>query len=81
MNSLLYAMGDGADDILAVLPLRESENTKYDTVVQAFQQHRVDRHNVIFEREFNPRCQDEGESAEAFITAEHKLQGIATLAH
>ena len=74
VNSLLYAMGDAADDILAVLPLSDEDKKKYDTVVAAFAQHCVGKHNVIFERaQFNMRYQQDGESAEAFITAVHKL--------
>ena len=41
---------------------------------QAFDQHFVGVHNVIFERaKFNKRCQEVGESAENFITSVHKL--------
>ncbi|XP_061926289.1 uncharacterized protein K02A2.6-like [Entelurus aequoreus] len=74
VNSLLYAMGDAADDILAVLPLTDENKKKYDTVKEAFEQHCVGKHNVIFERaQFNMRFQQDGESAEAFITTVHKL--------
>ncbi|KAI2648260.1 hypothetical protein H4Q32_018307 [Labeo rohita] len=38
------------------------------------EQHFIGKHNVIFERaQFNLRCQQEGESAETFITDVHKL--------
>uniref|UniRef100_A0A3P8TBN5 ribonuclease H n=1 Tax=Amphiprion percula TaxID=161767 RepID=A0A3P8TBN5_AMPPE len=62
VNSLLYAMGDAADDVLAVLPLTAEDKKKYEAV------------KVIFERaQFNSRRQQDGESAEIFITAVHKL--------
>ncbi|KAG7482509.1 hypothetical protein JOB18_022706 [Solea senegalensis] len=75
VNSLLYAMGDAADDVLAVLPLASADyKKKYDTVKTAFEQHYVGKHNVIFERaQFNSRRQQDGESAESFITSVHKL--------
>ncbi|XP_034038462.1 golgin subfamily A member 3 [Thalassophryne amazonica] len=74
VNSLLYVMGDAADDVLAVLPLSDAEKKKYATVKEAFEKHYVGKHNVIFERaQFNSRRQHEGESAESFITALHKL--------
>ena len=74
VNTLLYSMGDAADDILAVLPLPEANKKKYDAVKAAFEQHFVRKHNVIFERaQLNMRSQQEGESAEAYITVVHKL--------
>lgn len=67
-------MGDRADDILLSLRLAEDKQNNYDEVKQAFDQHFVGVHNVIFERaKFNKRCQEVGESAENFITAVHKL--------
>ena len=66
-------MGISPADILGVLPMTGENKKKYDAVKTAFEQHCVGKHNVIFERaQFNRRCQ-EGESAEAFITAVHKL--------
>lgn len=44
------------------------------SVKTAMEQHFIGKHNVIFERaQFNMRCQQEGESSEAFITEVHKL--------
>ncbi len=74
VNSLLYAMGDAADYVVAVLPLTEADKKKYEAVKAAFEQHCIGKHNVIFERaQFNSRCQQDGESAETYITAVHKL--------
>lgn len=74
VNSLLYTLGDAADDILGVLPLTDENKKKYDAVKTAFEQHCVGKHNVVFERaKFNMRCQQELERAEAFITSVHTL--------
>lgn len=54
VNSLLYAMGDAADDVLAVLPLSDADKKKYATVKEAFDKHYVGKHNINFERaQFN----------------------------
>lgn len=67
-------MGDAADDILSVLPMTAADKKKYSSVKTAMEQHFIGKHNVIFERaQFNLRCQQEGESAETFITDVHKL--------
>lgn len=74
INSLLYTMGDEADDIFALLSLGGSDREKYDCVVEAFRQHCIGKHNVIFERaQFNRRRQNDSENVETFITAAHKL--------
>ena len=36
INSLFYAIGDGADNILGILTLSESERKKYECVVEVF---------------------------------------------
>lgn len=73
-------MGDAADYILEVLPLTDAEKKEFDAVTGAFEQHCVGKDKVIFETaQFNMRCQDEGESAEAFITDVHKQLSIVTL--
>ena len=75
VNTLLYTMGEMADDILQSFKLSEEELKEYDTVVARFQRHFVSRRNIIFERaKFNSRIQGEGESADTFITA---LYGLA----
>ena len=60
MNTLIYSMGDEADDILRSFGLSEEDSKKYDTVVAKFESHFVKRRNIIFERaKFNMRKQDE----------------------
>ena len=75
VNTLLYTMGEKADDVLQSFNLNGEELKSYDTVVECFQGHFVSRRNIIFERaKFNSCKQEEGESADSFITA---LYGLA----
>ena len=63
VNTLIYAMGDEADDILRSFALPEDDRKSYATVKGKFESHFVQRRNVIFERaKFNWRKQEEGES-------------------
>lgn len=74
VNTLVYAMGNEAEDIFHSFGLGEEDAKKYDTVNGKFQEHFVSRRNVIFERaKFNQRKQPEGESADSFITALYTL--------
>ena len=60
VNSLIYAMGPSADDVL----------TTFDVVKLKFDQYFNVRRNVIYERaKFNQRRQEVEESAEEFITS------------
>ena len=74
INTLIYAMGDKADDILHSFSLSEEDRKHYATVKGKFDSHFVQRRNVIVERaKFNRRRQEEGEPVETFIysLAEH----------
>ena len=56
VNTLVYCMGDAADDILCTLGLSDDENKVYKTVKTKFEEHFVKWRNVIFERaRFNSR--------------------------
>jgi len=67
--TLIYSMGDKADDILCSLGLTEDERKKYDTVSGKFEAHFIKRRNPIYERaKFNMHKQEEGESVDLFIT-------------
>ena len=69
INTLIYTMGDQADDILLSFQLSEEDKKKYDVVLTKFQGHFVKRRNVIYERmKFNQRIQQEVESVESFVT-------------
>ena len=75
VNTLIYAMGEDADDILRSFRLSAADSKKYDTVKVKFDTHFVKRRNVIYERaKFNLRRQGDGESVDSFITA---LYGLA----
>ena len=69
VNTLIYYMGDEADDVLRSFRLSEEERKQYATVKQKFDNHFVKKRNVIYERaKFNMRKQESGESVDAFIT-------------
>ena len=69
VNTLLYAMGDDADNILRSFQLSTADQKKYSEVKGRFDQHFVKKRNVIFERaRFNRRKQEEGETVDAVIT-------------
>ncbi|KAL1417360.1 hypothetical protein MTO96_003247 [Rhipicephalus appendiculatus] len=74
INSLIYIMGDKAEDVLTALCLTTANAKKYAKVIEAFDSHFVVKKNIIYERAlFNRRIQDEGEAMTDFITALHTL--------
>ena len=50
INTLVYSMGDEADDILRSFKLSVEDAKKYDTVKAKFDRHLIKRRNVIYER-------------------------------
>ena len=69
VNSLIYAMGDKADDILTSFRLSADDSEKYASVREKFDSYFVRRRNTIYERaKFNQRVQQQGESADSFVT-------------
>ena len=74
VNTLVYSMGDEADDILTSFHLSSEDKAKYDVVKEKFEGYFVKRRNVIFERaKFNQRRQEPGEPVDSFITSLHCL--------
>ena len=74
VNTLVYSMGDAADDILITLGLTAENKKKYKPVTEKFTDHFVKKRNTIFERaKFNQRVQESGESVDAFITDLYSL--------
>ena len=66
VNSLIYAMGPSADDVLTTFEFDEGEEAKFDIVKLKFDQYFNVRRNVIYERaKFNQRQQEVKE----FITS------------
>ena len=73
VSTLLYAMGDCADDILATLRLDETKAT-YDEVRTALNGYFDVRRNLIVQRAlFNKRHQLAGESVDTFIQDLYRL--------
>ena len=67
--TLIYSMGDDADDIFSALQMTADERKKYDNVKSKLEGHFTIKRNVIFERpKFNLRFQKENESVDNFIT-------------
>jgi len=74
VSTLIYSMGDAADDILRSFHLSEADSKKYNKVKSEFEAHFVQKRNVIYERaRFNLRRQEEGETVDAFVTALYAL--------
>lgn len=66
-------MANKSDDILSTRP-HHQQKAAYAEVTKTFGEHFIGKHNVIYERAmFNSRQQQQGESAENFITDVHKL--------
>ena len=69
VNTLIYSMGDEADDILTSLKLTDEERASYTTVKGKLDNFFIVKRNVIYERaKFNMRVQRVGESVDNFIT-------------
>ncbi|XP_037528558.1 uncharacterized protein LOC119405803 [Rhipicephalus sanguineus] len=74
VDALIYIMGEQAEEIYATFALSEENSKKFDAVVEQFDEYFIPRRNVIFERaRFSTRLQQDGESAEDFVTALHTL--------
>ena len=72
--TLVYRMGDEADDLLSSFGLSDADKKKYDTVLGKFEGHFVQRKNVILERaKFNKREQGEAEPVDPFVTDLYRL--------
>ena len=68
VNTLVYSMGDEADDVMRSFKFDEGEVEDFETVKGKFEAFFVKRRNVIYERAwFNLRKQEEGETVAAFI--------------
>lgn len=74
ISTLVYSLGDKAEDILASFNLKEEELKKYETVKGKFESYFVKRRNTIYERaRFNSRTQRENESVDEFIADLYRL--------
>ena len=69
INTMIYCMGDEADDIVKSFTFAAGDEKKYAKVKEKFDQHFIIKRNVIFERaKFNMRKQAPSEPVDAFIT-------------
>ncbi|XP_064475528.1 uncharacterized protein K02A2.6-like [Ornithodoros turicata] len=74
INTFLYAMGSGAEDVLISLRLTEEAANDYVQLKAAFDKYFVPSKNVIYERaRFNLRSQMEHETVEEFVKELHSL--------
>ena len=69
VNTLIYSMGEEADDIVVSFGPTAAEAKQYDIDKGKFESHFVVKRNVIFEQvKFNLRSQNDNESVDTFIT-------------
>lgn len=74
VSTLIYCMGDEADDLLAALDISTDNASKYDAVKKKFDQHFKVKKNVIFERaNFFKRAQNIDEQVDVFINEIYKM--------
>ena len=74
VNTLIYCMGDEADDVLRGLKLSDEDLRSYTIVREGFQSFFVVKKNIVYERaRFNMRKQEENETVDAFVTALYAL--------
>ena len=70
VNTLLYCLGDDAEDVLCSTNISEADGKKYNKVLENFDQFFQVQKSVIIERaRFNSRNQQEGETSEQYIAA------------
>ena len=74
VSTLLYCLGEEANDVLASTNISNEDKKLFDKVMEKFDEFFNVRHNVIFERaRFNQRNQLPGESAEKYIAELYRL--------
>ena len=74
VSTLLYCLGEEAEEVLDTTRISEDDRKKYQKVVGEFDKYFKVRKNVIYEcAQFNQRNQLSDEPADRFITEVHKL--------
>ena len=77
IGTLIYCMGDQAEDILSTFELSEEDAKVYKTVRDRFNFHFVADRNIIYERaKFNKRTQADMFITDLYALAEHCKYGI-----
>lgn len=68
VNTLIYLMGDAADDILLTFNLSAADQTKFNLILEKFDGHFIPKKNIVYERtKFNQCVQSPGENFEDFL--------------
>ena len=74
ISTLLYCLGEEADDVLSSTNISSADRVKYDKVVGKLDEYFQVRKNIIYERaRFNKRDQLDGETAKEYITVLYSL--------
>ena len=74
VNTLLYCLGEEADDVLASTHISEADRKVFSKVMEKLDGYFKVRHNVVFEQaRLNQRNQLPGESAEKYIAEIYSL--------
>ena len=74
VNTLIYCMGDDADDVLRGLKLSATDQHVYSKVRDGFESFFIVRKNIVYKRaRFNMRKQEANENVDVFVTALHAL--------
>ena len=73
INTLIYCMGNAADDILTSLSLTTKEENIYKTMRDKLEVHFIKRQNVSYIAMSIRRIQQEDKSIDCFITTLHCL--------
>ena len=74
ISTLLYCLGEEAEDVLTSTNISETDRGRYAQVLGKRDEFFKVRKNVIFERaRFNWRIQRQGETAKEFITSLYSL--------
>ena len=69
VTTLLYCLGEDAEEVLDTTRISDKDRKKYQNVIDAFDKRFKVNKNIIYERAwFNQRSQLMGESADRFIT-------------
>ena len=76
VSTLLYCLGEEAEDILLSTSITANTRREYDEVLAKFDEFFKVRRNIVFERaRFNQRNQQQNESAEEYIAVLYNLAG------
>ncbi|KAL9963006.1 hypothetical protein ACROYT_G032167 [Oculina patagonica] len=74
INALIYTMGKEAEHVFNAFTFEEGDEKKYNVVLNKFEEHFVQKRNIIHERAcFHRQLQKDGETVEAFIRNLYEL--------